>query len=135
MSSISPVTRGVHHIGLSVSDLQASILFFTRLLNFSIMAEKPAYPAAILSDTQTMITLWQVEDPDTCTSFDRRKNVGLHHLALAMENETALLALYAKLTDANITFEFPPEPRADGKAMHMMTLIPGGPRVEFVCPT
>ncbi len=135
MSSQSTIIQGVHHIGLSVSDLAASTRFFTSLLGFTVMAERPAYPAAILNNSNTMITLWQVEDPNTCAHFDRRQNVGLHHLALAVEDETALNSLYAKLVAANTEFEFAPEPRADGKAIHMMTLIPGGPRVEFMCPS
>lgn len=134
MSSHSPIIKGIHHVGLSVSDLSASCQFFTDMLGFTVIAERPDYPAFILSDSQTTITLWQVEDPETCTPFDRRQNVGLHHLALAVDDKAALHQLYNRLLSADTAFEFPPAQRADGKAMHMMTLIPGGPRVEFVCP-
>ncbi len=131
----SPVTLGVHHVGLSVSDLSASTGFFLDVLGFSKVGEKPNYPAAMVSDGHTMITLWQVTDPDNCQPFDRHHNVGLHHLALLVSDENVLSALHTRLIDHGVSIEFAPEPRADGKVVHMMCNIPGGPRVEFMALT
>lgn len=133
MSSTAPATTGVHHVALSVSDLEVSRAFFRDLLGFSIVSENPEYPMAILSDGQTKITLWQVENPQTCRTFDRRQNIGLHHLALGVKNKNALIDLHKRLLDTDTIFEFEPELTNSGQAMHMMTLIPGGPRVEFIC--
>ena len=42
----------------------------------------PDYPAVFVGDGLTRITLWQIKDPVTAAPFDRRRNIGLHHLAL-----------------------------------------------------
>lgn len=130
-----PLTLGVHHVGLSVADLKASIEFFTSVLAYKRLGEKPDYPAAFVTDGHTMITLWQVKDPQAYTPFDRHENIGLHHLALHVPDIEALDILYARFLEHNIDMEFAPEPRADGKARHMMCNIPGGPRLEFVTMT
>ena len=81
-----------------------------------------------------MITLWQAEDPTDVVSFDRKRVIGLHHLALAVDGDAALDALYAKLQDdGNVDVEFAPEALLGGPTRHMMCHIPGGGiRVEFV---
>ena len=76
------ITQGVHHAGLTVPDLGATRAFFVEGLGFEQVGEKPDYPAVFLSDGGTMITLWQVEQPETATSFDRHNNIGLHHARL-----------------------------------------------------
>ena len=78
----TPLTHGAHHIGLSVPDLARAQSFFCDILGYSLVAEKPDYPAAFVSDGTTLLTLWQVADPQAATPFDRRANIGLHHLAL-----------------------------------------------------
>ena len=130
-----PLTFGVHHVGLSVSDLPASLEFFLGVLGFDKVGERPDYPAAMVSDGHTMITLWQVEASDHHQPFDRRKNVGLHHLAFLLSDNDALLHLHQRLVAHGVEIEFAPEPRKDGKATHMMCTIPAGPRVEFMVLT
>lgn len=128
----SPVTLGVHHVGLSVSDLARAVDFFVSVLGHTKLGERPDYPAAFVSDGKTMITLWQVEDPDACIAFDRRKNVGLHHMALRVAGDAALDALHGRLTAAGIDVEFSPEPLKSVGVRHMMCRMPGGPRLEFI---
>ena len=65
-------TRGAHHIGLTVPDLDATRSFFVDVLGFEQVAERPDYPAAFVSDGTTMLTLWQAEDPGKAVAFDRR---------------------------------------------------------------
>lgn len=77
-------TRDVHHVGLTVPDLEAARRFFVDELGYAVRAEKPEYPAVFVSDGTTLITLWQAEDPEHAVPFDRRRNVGLHHLAIAV---------------------------------------------------
>lgn len=125
-------TKGVHHVGLSVSNLGQAKAFFVEGLGYRQVGERPEYPAAMVSDGTTMITLWQIEDEAGGAPFDRRRNVGLHHLALLVGDEAALDEVHARATQAGAQIEFPPEPRADGAARHMMCAIPGGPRVEFI---
>ena len=130
-----PRTQGVHHVGLSVSDLDASTVFFLDVLGFRKIGQRPEYPAAMVSDGHTMFTLWQVEDPDGCVLFDRRKNVGLHHVALLVPDVAALDALHDHLVQHDVAVEFAPQARADAMARHMMCYIPGGPRMEFIVLT
>lgn len=135
VAALAPRTQGIHHVGLSVSDLDASTVFFLDVLGFRKVGQRPEYPAAMVSDGHTMITLWQVEDPDGCVRFDRRRNVGLHHMALLVPDVAALDALHDRLVQHDVAVEFAPETRADGMARHMMCYIPGGPRMEFIVLT
>ena len=131
-----PVTHGVHHIGLTVPDLDASNSFFKNTLDYEQIGEVPDYPAVFLTDGTTMLTLWQAENPDSAVAFDRKNVIGLHHFALGLENHAALDSLYEKLKTADdVTIEFAPEPLGAGQVRHMMTKIPGGIRVEFISPS
>ena len=128
------VTQGAHHIGLTVPDLDAAKTFFTDLLGFDLVREVPEYPAAFVSDGTLMITLWRAADPDSCTPFDRKSVVGLHHLALKVDGKV-LDDIYGRIKDAaGVEIEFAPEPLRDGPTRHMMCTIPGGIRMEFIAP-
>lgn len=126
-------TLGVHHVGLTVPDIHATRAFFVERLGFRQVAERPAYPAVFVSDGAVLLTLWQAQDPAAAVPFDRRKNVGLHHLALRVPSHAALDALHDSLQRApEVQVEFAPEPLGDGGARHMMLAIPGGVRLELV---
>jgi len=81
-------TYGFDHVGLSVRDLASSRKFFCDCLGWGVIGERPDYPAAFVSDGRGVLTLWQVESPDEAIAFDRRTNVGLHHLAIAVVDRT-----------------------------------------------
>lgn len=131
-----PVTRGVHHLGLTVPSLDETNHFFKSILGFEQIGEVPDYPAVFLSDGAIMLTLWQAENPDTAIAFDRKNVIGLHHFALGVDNHAALDSLYEDLkTAAGVTIEFAPEPLGTGPVRHMMTCVPGGIRVEFISPS
>jgi catechol 2,3-dioxygenase-like lactoylglutathione lyase family enzyme len=74
-------TCGVDHIGLSVRDLESTRKFFCDCLGWRIVGARADYPAVFVSDGHDIVTLWQVESPSKAIPFDRRANVGLHHLA------------------------------------------------------
>lgn len=129
------VTRGLHHLGLTVPDLAATRAFFVDTLGFRQVGEKPDYPAVFLSDGTTMVTLWRAADPATAVAFDRRTNIGLHHFAMRVDGAGALDALYETLAaTAGVTIAFAPEPLGGGPTRHMMCLIPGGIRMEVIAP-
>lgn len=133
MTPANAITRGAHHIGLTVPDLDAAKTFFIEALNFEHVGEKPAYPAAFVSDGNLMITLWQAEDPASAVPFDRRRNIGLHHLALRVPGSEALDALHHRLTArGDVSLEFAPEQLGDSAVRHMMCRIPGNIRLEFI---
>lgn len=133
MSDPTTVTKGAHHIGLTVPDLQETRGFFIDTLGYQQLGEVPDYPAVFVSDGHTMITLWQAKDPSTAIPFDRHNQIGLHHLALAVADRESLEQLHRRLADhPGVAIEFAPESLGGGPAQHMMCAIPGGIRVEFI---
>lgn len=126
-------TLGVHHIGLTVPDLARARAFFEDVLGYKVVGEKPEYPAVFVSDGVITLTLWQVRDRETYVRFDRKKNIGLHHVALKVGGRAALDDLYERLKAVeDVTIEFAPEALGGSAVRHMMCLIPGGIRVEFI---
>lgn len=126
-------TEGAHHIGLTVPNVEETAAFFVDILNFEKVGGRPAYPAIFVSDGTMMVTLWQADAG--ATAFDRRANLGLHHLAFRVPNAEALEAAHQAIQAADgAEVEFAPEPLNDGPVRHMMCRIPGGLRVEFIAP-
>ncbi len=127
------LTQGAHHVGLTVVDLIATRDFFLQTLGFRQVGEKPDYPAVFVSDGHTMITLWRVADATAYVAFDRRRNIGLHHLALRVADRAALQEAYEKVAAApGAEIEFAPQPLGGGATWHMMCQIPGGIRLELI---
>jgi catechol 2,3-dioxygenase-like lactoylglutathione lyase family enzyme len=126
------VTIGVDHVGLTVKDLDAARSFFVDCLGWKVVGGRPEYPAIYVSDGVAVLTLWRVENPATCVEFNRRTNVGLHHLALRMPNREALDALHERVAAwPGVVMEFAPQPSGSGPKFHMMLREPGGNRIEF----
>ncbi len=132
MNATQALTRGVHHAGLTVPDLAATRRFFTDALGFQLVGEIADYPAVFLSDGTVMVTLWQAENPESAAGFDRRRNIGLHHLAFEVHDLDALHGQLARRADVEL--EFAPEHLGEGPTRHLMCAIPGGIRVEFIAP-
>lgn len=128
-------TEGVNHIGLAVTDLEASAGFFTQTLGWRQAGGDPDYPAVFVTDGNSFVTLWRVTDPSTAVPFDRKNNVGLHHLAFTVKSLAALHDLHAKFLEAEgVRIEFAPEFMGQGPTTHMMIREPSGNRLEFVVP-
>ena len=127
-----PLTKGVHHVGLTVPSVSETAAFFTEALGYQVVGEKQDYPAVFVSDGTTMLTLWQAKTSDP-VSFDRHGNVGLHHFAIAVESVTQLETLYPKIADyPGVEIEFSPESLGGLPVKHMMCCIPGGIRMELI---
>ncbi|MCW2480613.1 VOC family protein [Candidatus Symbiopectobacterium sp. NZEC135] len=124
------VTTGVHHIGLAVSNLEESAEFFTKLLGWEEVKRREDYPAIFVKDDALMITLWKTQ-ADEPTKFDRKMNVGLHHLALRVKSKEVLFQILDVLKANNIEIEFEPTFIREGPSMHMMCYDPSGIRIEF----
>ncbi|MDC3213033.1 VOC family protein [Pseudoalteromonas distincta] len=124
---------GVDHLGLTVSNLDASKAFFTDVLDFKTLGKDPAYPAYFLSNNKITITLWRVKNDAKRVEFNRAENVGLHHLALSVESIKKLSELHEHLKmQNNIIIEFAPENLGSGPTQHMMIREPSGNRIEFI---
>ena len=127
----NPITKGIHHLGLTVSRLEDSAAFFVALLGWKEVKRDADYPAIFVSDGTVMLTLWQTRKSPSAP-FDKDLNVGLHHVAIAVESEAALISLHNKLVQNNVKIEFAPELLRQGLAKHMMCYEPSGIRVEFI---
>ena len=129
---MTPLTLGIDHIGLTVSDLELSKAFFIDCLGWMVFGGRPDYPSVYITNGEARLTLWQVADTVDFTPFDRRANVGLHHLALAVATRETLDALHAKVSAwPGVEVEFAPELSGAGPKYHCMIREPGGCRVEF----
>lgn len=123
--------KGIHHLGLTVSNLEKSSQFFCELLNWKVIRKIDDYPAIFVSNGDIMFTLWQASE--AANAFDRKTNVGLHHVALHIESLDELVQLYNKFKISDlVTIEFAPELLGNGPAQHMMIFEPSGIRVEFI---
>jgi catechol 2,3-dioxygenase-like lactoylglutathione lyase family enzyme len=125
----------LNHIGLSVSDLQATKEFFVEILGWEESGFDPSYPRTAVSDGKLKLTLWQVDSALNGEPFNRRKNVGLHHLAIQVATEERLNELYIKISkQENCQVEFSPELLSGGPRKHMMFNEPSGLRIELIWP-
>jgi lactoylglutathione lyase len=130
-----PKTQGMNHLGLSVLDLGKTLRFFTEVLGWKESGRDDSYPRAAVNDGRLRVTLWQVDRSLDIQPFNRRQNVGLHHLALEVESEQQLHELAQTLkASADVQIEFMPELLGEGPRKHMMCLEPGGIRIEFIWP-
>lgn len=130
-----PVTAGMNHTGLAVKYLDKTAAFFIDTLGWKKAGERPEYPAIFVTDGDMFLTLWQVEDPATAVDFHRRKNVGLHHLALTVRTLEDLNKLHETFKNtAGVEIEFAPEFLGNGPTTHMMIREPSGIRLEFIVP-
>ena len=129
----TPMTKGTHHIGLTVSNLEESASFFTSLLGWKEVRRNNDYPAIFVSDGSVMVTLWKNKE-EPAMPFDKNRNVGLHHVAFEVESESDLIRVYETLVGNNVEVEFSPELVGDGPAKHMICYEPSGIRVEFIWP-
>jgi lactoylglutathione lyase len=128
-------TLGLNHIGFAVSKLEQSASFFIDTLGWKRAGGRPDYPAIFVTNGSMFVTLWRVEDPETAIGFDRRKNVGLHHMAITVRDLDALHSLHEKFKKTDgVTIEFGPEFIGNGPAMHMIIRDPSGLRLEFSVP-
>ncbi|HEY6735064.1 MAG TPA: VOC family protein [Roseiarcus sp.] len=125
-------TWGVDHVGLSVSDLASTRKFFCDCLGWRVVGERADYPAVFVSDGHDVVTLWQVESPSKAVPFDRRANVGLHHLALAVVDQISLDTLYKRVSSwPGVVVEFGPALSGAGPKIHFIVREPSGVRIEF----
>ena len=128
-----PETAGINHLGLAVNNLDKTKSFFIELLGWKESGYNESYPRTAVSDGVVRLTLWQVDKSNDVTVFDRKSNIGLHHLALEVQTEEKLNELYQKAIDfAGVEIEFAPELVGAGPRKHMMCSEPGGIRIEFI---
>ena len=68
---------------------------------------------------------------DEAIAFDRRANVGLHHLAIAVVDRTGLDALYQRVSNwPRVVVEFGPQLSGPGPEIHFIVREPSGARIR-----
>jgi len=126
-------TTGLNHLGLAVKDLDRTTDFFTGVLGWEEQARDESYPRNSVTDGKLRLTLWQVDHAGLVNDFDRRANIGLHHLALGVQSEEDLTRLAQRVKDfPGVVIEFMPETVGKGPRKHMMFSEPGGIRLELI---
>ncbi len=126
------LTTGFNHVGLTVKHLDASTKFFVETLGWEIKGGDKSYPANYVSDGNMFIALFQATTPSKAVEFDRKNNVGLHHLAISVKSIEALNELYERVKRVpSVVIEFAPELANGGPSKHMMIREPSGNRLEF----
>ncbi|MGI1679339.1 MAG: VOC family protein [Cellvibrionaceae bacterium] len=126
-------TLGINHLGLAVKNLDESKSFFIDGLGWAESGFDVSYPRTAVSDGVVRLTLWQVDSSSPIEKFNRRQNIGLHHLALEVESEEKLNATFDTLKNfPGVEIEFSPELVGAGPRKHMMCYEPGGIRIEFI---
>ena len=131
--TIAPATTGLNHLGLTVNNLDQTAQFFIEVLGWQESGRDDNYPRTAVSDGQVRLTLWQVDHNLDTQPFDRRKHIGLHHVAFTVATETQLSSVYQKVkAHPGVAIEFAPELVGNGPRKHMMCYEPGGLRIEFI---
>jgi len=126
-------TQGLNHLGIAVGGLEATREFFTGCLGWQESGRDDSYPRTAVSDGSIRFTLWQVDTSLAVEPFHRRKNVGLHHLAITVPNEATLNELGEQVASWDgVEIEFMPELVGKGPRKHMMFNEPSGIRLEFI---
>jgi len=82
------ITKGTHHIGLTVSKLEESADFFVSLLGWKEVKRNEEYPAIYVGDGSIMLSLWAIKE-EPSIPFNKSKNVGLHHVAFHVKVKMA----------------------------------------------
>ncbi len=133
-STSEKLTNGIDHIGLTVLDLETTKNFFCDCLGWTVVGGNPSYPAMFVSDGHVVLTLWQVQNPEACVQFNRKSNLGLHHLAIKVSSMEDLETLHERISKwPGAKIEFAPELLGKGPKTHFMIQEPGGIRIEFDC--
>jgi len=128
---MSPTTLGIDHLGLTVRELDQTVAFFTQCLGWKEVGGKPDYPSKFISDGTSVLTLWQVQN-EAPSLFNRKVNLGLHHVAFKIPTEAELNALFEKVKSwPGVAVETEPEFSGAGPKVHFFIAEPGGLRLEF----
>ena len=127
------ITQGLHHLGLTVPDVEEASSFFVDTLGYSRLGKNEEYPSIFVSDGTNMLTLWQTENKETQCDFDHKNQIGLHHFCIKIKSTEAFETLHQKLlADDKVNIEFGPEAFGDSTLQHIMCEILGGLRIEFI---
>jgi methylmalonyl-CoA epimerase len=92
--------QGIHHVGAAVTDLDAAVDTYTRLLggaveHRAVLADQGVEAASVLLGTGRVELLQPTGDDTPVGRFLARRGPGLHHVAYAVDDVAAALATIA----------------------------------------
>jgi glyoxylase I family protein len=89
-TSTAIATGTLHHLRLTVSDLERAHAFYTGVLGFQVVAELPS--GVILSNGTTMLGLGPAPRPEQAIKGDQfdENRIGLDHLAFSVASRDVL---------------------------------------------
>jgi lactoylglutathione lyase len=125
-------TLGLSHVSLSVNNVNASREFFEALGFHELPEMECSMPShsLVLTDGMAIITLGQIQGK--ATPFDRRHNIGLHHISIRVRTMDDLAGLYKKsLKVPGVKDEFAPAPLEGTDMVRATVYEPSGIRVEL----
>ena len=126
------LTSGISHIGLTVASIEQTFDNFFAKLGFKVIGGDENYPSKFISDGTSIITLWQMAKDSDAVKFDRKSNVGLHHIALKVSSKDKLIKVYETVKALKgVSLEFEPKQVKGLPWWHFMCYEPCGIRVEF----
>lgn len=81
-------TGGVHHVVLTVSDVQCSVDFYTKVLDFRVNAGSIEDRQVFLVNGDVVLGIGLPHDPAQCPDSDKfnEHRMGLDHLSLSVES-------------------------------------------------
>jgi catechol 2,3-dioxygenase-like lactoylglutathione lyase family enzyme len=94
----------VHHLTLTVTDLERSQDFYSSLLGFEMLMELGP-TRVLLSNGSTLVALGTAPDPDRAISGDRfdENRVGLDHLSFSLNSRAELEQAERLLDDRGVS--------------------------------
>jgi catechol 2,3-dioxygenase-like lactoylglutathione lyase family enzyme len=137
----------VRHAGIVVTDLDKALWFYGEMLGFSVQrrmletgpiienilalpgVEVETVKLGLDSEVTQLELLRYHSHPTTQTTGNRALNTGPTHVAITVDD---LTALHARLTDQGILFNCPPQRSPDGKVLVTYCQDPEGNLVELV---
>ena len=95
-------TGSVHHLRLTVTDVDRSRKFYTELLGFDVLVELP--PGVLLANGSVLVGMGPPPNPEEAIDNDRftENRVGLDHLSFAVTDRSELEKAAALLDEHNV---------------------------------
>jgi catechol 2,3-dioxygenase-like lactoylglutathione lyase family enzyme len=145
------VIRGVHHVGITVRDLERSLTFYRDVLGFEVLVHRQGveaphvrtlvgYPDAVLDVARLatpgggQLELTQFVVPQGAVAEVAPADIGAMHLALEVDD---LTAVHQRLRDRGARFTSDPVIAPDGPAAGTRFVYctdPDGAQLELVQP-